>query len=218
MAPTRTRLSLNKRVAYPCQPPSNGSPATTISSATVKTTPEGLPLPFSTAKYQPNQMMPTVAPPTTDKTVPLPPPSIQPTQLLISSSVDSGNTSLSTNDTSGTAVTTDDASSIDLDEAFEFCKKIFDNVLDSMPIDKASTIRKRIENMYATWTENKLNRSAKIELYRIAKGIFFLAVFTLNVIRVLMLFVCHLHFFSFFSQPSTEIELMMQKKIIENSL
>lgn len=52
-ATTKPRLNLNKRVAFPVQP--SGSPAP---SQTVKTTAEGLPLPFSTAKYDPRAFNP----------------------------------------------------------------------------------------------------------------------------------------------------------------
>lgn len=52
----KPRLNLNKRVAFPVQ-----SGTATTTSQTVQTTAEGLPLPFSTAKYDPSRIFNPIA-------------------------------------------------------------------------------------------------------------------------------------------------------------
>lgn len=64
---TKPRLTLNKRVAFPVQS------GTAQTSQNVKTTTEGLPLPFSTAKYDPRIFNPV---PNTNQTQLPPPPSM----------------------------------------------------------------------------------------------------------------------------------------------
>lgn len=158
-APPKPRTSLNKRVAFPMQ---SSAPA----SGAVQTTAEGLPLPFSTTKYQPPPFD-SVAQPQTISSVPVvlpPPPStaLNPTAPLPSvfNPVETSNQSV------------DEA--FDADKAMQFCQSIFSGLAATMATNteqsKLSEIRKRLETLEQMWAENKINESAQKNLYQLAKG------------------------------------------------
>lgn len=161
--PARAKLSLNKRIAFPM----SGTSGTTTSTEKVKTTSEGLPLPFSTAKYktppsvfQPAPVAPAEPPPTS---IPLPPPSI-PRPSNEDDTLPPVAPSLSA---------TSDAS-VDLSTAREYCQLIFNRLADAMAskLDdgKMVEIRKRLDILNGMWLEEKLDRPTQIDLHRIAKG------------------------------------------------
>lgn len=151
----KTRLNLNKRVAFPLQ--SSGASSNT---SNVKTTAEGLPLPFSTAKYQPPPTA-DVLPPNPQQNVLAPPPisSLPPT---------SGNIT-ATKLVTSTAPQDD---SVDLTAAREFCFALFIRLLDSMKIDavKLSEIRKRLDTLNEMWIDNKFNENVQKDIFKLAKG------------------------------------------------
>lgn len=156
VGPPKMRLSLNKRIAYPQTGTSNPI------AANIKTTSEGLPLPFSTAKYQPGALPSHIRneiSATTSNV--LPPPMVS---VATPSSLSTTNITENVNN-----------QSVDLNEAFEYCNKIFSQTYGTLAIqmsnDKISGIQKRIDAMYGMWNENKLNELVKHDLYSIAKGI-----------------------------------------------
>lgn len=151
-APGKSRISLNKRVAFPMQ--SSGASST----SNVKTTAEGLPLPFSTAKYQPPSVSTEPLPAATQPALPPPPATIfnpsAPPQ----------------------AVPTELESNEDFDSATakDLTHSVFTRLVDAMTshtdAGKLSEIRKRLETLDQMWQENKLNESAQKNLYELAKG------------------------------------------------
>lgn len=150
--PTKTKLNLNKRIAFPMAG-SGGSPST---SSNVKTTAEGLPLPFSTAKYQtpPSVFQPAPsAPEATPVPLLLPPPVAIPVA-------------------STPPAATED--SLDSSTTREFCQLVFGRLSDAMALKldagKMTEIRKRLDILNGVWLEDKLDRSTQIDLYNIAKG------------------------------------------------
>lgn len=157
----RPRLSLNKRVAYP---QTNVSHPT---ASTVKTTAEGLPLPFSTAKYQPGMFPPNPAPIETVASSLPPPPPPPPSAPIPVSAATPSNVTMTTQ-----AI---DAQPVDLCEALDFCRKTFDRTFDALATqlsaDKVNGIRKRIDAMHSMWTEHKLKDAAKRDSFAIARGI-----------------------------------------------
>lgn len=165
--PAKTKLNLNKRIAFPMAGASgNASPA-----SSVKTTAEGLPLPFSTAKYktppsvfQPAPNAPDVPPPT----LPLPPPAAVPlpSESGLSEPIESAPVA------SAFLAPSDD--SVDLSTAREFCQSVFvrlsDAIASKLDAGKSTEIRKRLDLLNGIWLEDKLDRSTQIDLYNIAKG------------------------------------------------
>lgn len=158
-APAKPRTSLNKRVAFPMQ---SSAPA----SGAVQTTAEGLPLPFSTAKYQP-QPFDLNAPPQTISSAPVvlppPPPTVlNPTAPLpaVLNPVEASNQPVD--------------EEFDADGAMRFCHSIFSGLAETMAANtepsKLSEIRKRLESLEQMWRENKLDESAQKNLYQLAKG------------------------------------------------
>lgn len=150
----KPRTSLNKRVAFPMQ----SSPA---SQTTVKTTTEGLPLPYSTAKYQPPPPAPlsSASPPPPPTALPPPPPSSDNTAVPPATQ----------------SVTADDFDSM---SARERCHSIFGQIADKMATSTHSTepgklneIRKRLESLHHMWTDNKLDEAVQKKLYALAKGL-----------------------------------------------
>ncbi|XP_031628222.1 steroid receptor RNA activator 1-like [Contarinia nasturtii] len=151
----KPRISLNKRVAFPMQ--SSGT-----TSANVKTTAEGLPLPFSTAKYQPPPQMPTI--PIAEAPVmppPIAPPPIAPPALNPPSIPIKTPTTEAVND------------GFDSATAREFSNSIFARLIDGLTIDvgKLSEIRKRLELLDQMWQENKLNAASQQILFQLAKAL-----------------------------------------------
>lgn len=150
----KPRLNLNKRVAFPMQ--SSGA----SSSSNVKTTAEGLPLPFSTAKYQPPPMNtpPTLPPANTQPVIPPPllPPSCDQSTLIES-----------------TPVQTSDET-FDAEAAEQLCNATFTRLIDAMATNtdqaKMSEIQKRIDILNQMWKESKLGELVQKILYDLAKG------------------------------------------------
>lgn len=156
-AVVKPRTSLNKRVAFPMQ--SSGA-----TSSSVKTTSEGLPLPFSTAKYQPpstiNPLPYMGSMPQNVLSLPLPPP---PSTIL--------GTSESASTTSREAIN----EHFDPETAKQFSNSVFIRLVDAMvdintDTNKIAEIRKRIEVLDQMWQENKLSDAVQIIVYQLAKG------------------------------------------------
>lgn len=155
----KPRTSLNKRVAFPMQ-------SSAASSSNVKTTAEGLPLPFSTAKYQP-PMDSAPVPPSSSSTHPvLPPP---PTSTIFTPSAPPPPPPTDNSTESA-------ADAFEPPEARQFCQSVFSNLVEQMASttdqNKLSEIQKRLECLEQMWQENKLNESAQKNLYQLAKGKF----------------------------------------------
>lgn len=150
----KPRLNLNKRVAFPMQ--SSGA----ASSSNVKTTAEGLPLPFSTAKYQPPPMSTSTLPEINPKPVlpPLPPP---PSTANSSGPVE-------------TAATQPPEEAFDSATAEQVCRSTFARLTEAMATNtdaaKMSEIRKRLEVLNQMWKENRLNEAVQKVLYDLATG------------------------------------------------
>lgn len=142
----KPRTSLNKRIAFPMQ---SGASA---NSSNVKTTAEGLPLPFSTAKYKPSpmnstpeQIVPAALPP------PPPPVAIfNPSENVIS-----------------TEPTPSDEA-FDSTKARDFCHSIFMRLVDGLDAGKLTEIRKRIELLNETW--DKLDEPVQRNLHDLGEG------------------------------------------------
>lgn len=156
----KPKLNLNKRVAFPLQ--SSGSNS---SNTSVKTTSEGLPLPFSTAKYQPPAAQADVDHSTPVQAPILPPPP--------------SNAPPSTSDAiESAAVSTSDAlinqSPHSQADYREYCKQIFHRVTDAisptMNWAKIAEIRKRLEVLNGMWLDGKLSAATELNLYELAKG------------------------------------------------
>lgn len=147
------RLNLNKRVAFPMQ--SSGA----ASSSNVKTTSEGLPLPFSTAKYQPPPMTTSTIPEISPQPV-LPPPPPPSTSNL------SGPVEI--------AAAQPSEETFDSASAEKLCRSTFARLTEAMATNtdaaKMSEIRKRLEVLNQMWKENRLNESGQKVLYDLATG------------------------------------------------
>lgn len=136
--------------------------ATPPSTSNVKTAESGLPLPFSTAKYNPVSSTST-SPLITTATLP---PSLPPLPTQSAGSK--------------VASTTPAALIADVDllevpsDAKEICHRIFMLALasspDSLETVKQNEIEKRLEILFTTWTNGQLNKDAERYVYGIAKG------------------------------------------------
>lgn len=155
----KPRLNLCKRVAFPMQ--SGATP----SGSNVKTTSEGLPLPYSTAKYQPPPLMnPTLLseqPRPSFVLAPPPPVAIfNPIQNVLASA--ESMQSESSNEP------------FDLVAAREFCHLIFMRLIDQMDksIDaaKLTEMRKRMDLLNDMWVENKFDEVVQRKLYDLGRG------------------------------------------------
>lgn len=152
--PSKPRTSLNKRVAFPMQ-------SSAASQTSVKTTAEGLPLPYSTAKYQQPPMYSTSPPTQTSSSPPPPPPLLPPP----SSSMSSINPTQSATE----------KDNFDSATACEQCHSIFGHIADKMDATeptKLNEIRKRLESLHQMWQENKLDDAVQRNLCALAKGLF----------------------------------------------
>lgn len=149
----KPRTSLNKRVAFPMQ-----SSAAAVSS-NVKTTAEGLPLPFSTAKYKPPSVTPLIPEASSTPQPVLPPP---PSAVL--------NPSIPHQSTSTKPV----GEAFDSMTAKQFSNSVFGRLVDSMATTtdagKMTEIRKRLDALDQMWQESKLDESAQKKLFQLAKG------------------------------------------------
>lgn len=158
--PMKTKVNLNKRVAFPLQGNGNN---TNASHTNVKTSAEGLPLPFSTAKYEPPASLLQPQNIVEQPTVSLPPPP------SLSTTIES-----KLNATSVSLSESSKPSSIDLTNARDFCRKIFSHLTDQMAakIDaiKLTEIRKRLDILNEMWLNGKFDQSIQIVLYNIALG------------------------------------------------
>lgn len=153
----KPRTSLNKRVAFPMQ-------SSAASQTTVKTTAEGLPLPYSTAKYQPPPPVSSASPPPQTSSPPptlLPPPPSSSAPLVSSSA----------------SQPIDASDNFDSVSAREQCHSIFGHIADKMANSshsaepsKLNEIRKRLESLYHMWQENKLDDAVQKNLFALAKG------------------------------------------------
>lgn len=152
--PNKTRTNLNKRVAFPMQ----SAGATTTSN--VKTTAEGLPLPFSTAKYQPPAMNTSPLPESTTVLSPPPPPT-----TIFNPSVP-----VPTTTTEPINETFDSAA------ARQLSHSVFTRLADAMAtnsdVGKINEIRKRLETLDQMWQENKFDESVQKKLHELVKGKF----------------------------------------------
>lgn len=153
-APGKPRTNLNKRVAFPMQ--SSGA----TSSSNVKTTAEGLPLPFSTAKYQPPSADMAPLPETTTVLSPPPPPTVtlNPSFPLPT-----------------TIPTTESANEVlNTEEARQLTNVVFNRLINAMTANtdagKLNEIRKRLETLDQMWQENKLDETVQRKLYELVKG------------------------------------------------
>lgn len=157
----KSRLNLSKRVAFPMQ-----SGAAPISS-NVKTTSEGLPLPYSTAKYQP-LMNPTLSPaqPTPSSTSATPPP--PPPPLAIFNPIQNVSTSAESKQSESSKEPFDSVA------AREFCHSIFMRLIDQMDesIDavKLTETRKRMDVLNDMWIENRFDEVVQHKLYNLGRG------------------------------------------------
>lgn len=151
MPSARPRLNLNKRVAFPMQ---SGS---TTSNSSVKTTAEGLPLPFSTAKYQPTQMNATLPESNVQQATALPPP-----PPLILGEVG--------NIFTPPAAEENTVAAFEPSAARDFCHMIFIRFADQMDAVKGTEIRKRIESLNEMWIGNKFDETLQQSLYKLAHG------------------------------------------------
>lgn len=153
----KPRLNLSKRVAFPMQ-----SGAAT-SGSNVKTTSEGLPLPYSTAKYQP--------PPDINPTIALAKPSsvlAPPPQVAIFNPVQ--NVPI----TAGPMQSETPNEPFDSVAAREFCHSLFMRLIDQMDksIDavKLTEMRKRMDLLNDMWVENKFDKVVQQKLYDLGRG------------------------------------------------
>lgn len=153
----KPRTSLNKRVAFPMQ-------SSVATSSSVETTAEGLPLPFSTAKYQPPLTInPLPEMSSMPQNVLSPPPAPPPSTILSSSE--------SASTTSREAIN----EHFDPETAKHFSNSVFIRLVDAMGTNNTDTIktaeiRKRIEVLDQMWQENKLSDAVQIIIYQLAKG------------------------------------------------
>lgn len=155
----KPRTNLNKRVAFPMQ---SGS---AVTNSNVKTTAEGLPLPFSTAKYQPSTAT-GLAPEVTLTSQPVLPPPPSSSAIL--------NPSVSSQTTLTQLEPEPVSETIDSVTAKEFSISIFNRLVDAMTANndagKISEIRKRLDVMDQMWQQSQLDESAQKKLYQLAKG------------------------------------------------
>lgn len=153
---SKPRLNLNKRVAFPMQ-----SSAVT-SSSNVKTTAEGLPLPFSTAKYNPTIFDPSAE---NDLQKPLPPPAFPPSAVnsteIVSDKIDS-------------TPDADSSCTFDSKAAQEYCYLTFVRLVDAMEssvdANKTIEIRKRLDILNDMWNDNKFDEGIQKTLHSLAEG------------------------------------------------
>lgn len=154
----KPRLNLSKRVAFPMQ--SGASP----SSSNVKTTSEGLPLPYSTAKYQPPSLINPTLPPEqpVSSSVLAPPPVAIFNPLQNVPTTFESQQSESSNEPFESVV------------AREFCHSIFMRLIDQMDnsIDavKLTEMRKRMDLLNDMWVENKFDEVVQQKLYDLGRG------------------------------------------------
>lgn len=154
-ASARPRLNLNKRVAYPMS--STNIPA----ASSVKTTAEGLPLPFSTAKYQPSALPPHIQSEVQPTPNILPPPMATAPPMASDAS-----TALPV----ASVPQTPNALPVD---ALDVCNKVFGKAFQSHESAEQAApedIRKRMDVLNAMWKEDKLSEAVKGDLYSLAKG------------------------------------------------
>lgn len=149
-------------VAFPMQ-------SAAASQTTVKTTTEGLPLPYSTAKYQPPAPLSSATIPPTP-TLPPPPPS----SLSCSGPPPSASSSASID--AAPSISTEN---FDSTSTRDQCHLIFGQFADKMATSTNSTepsklneIRKRLESLHHMWLDNKLDDAVQKNLYALAKGLF----------------------------------------------
>lgn len=184
----RPKLSLNKRVAFPMQ----GGVSST--SSNVKTTAEGLPLPISTAKYQPPPMLPNemnTIPSSQPPSVLPPPPigisqSVQPPLLTTINQMPTvsqnqpillppQSTPVSASTSENIPLANQDLpSDLSSNEMHVFCQKAFATLAEKMAAteepSKLHEIQKRLDIFNKMWTENKFTTLVQQKLYDIAKG------------------------------------------------
>lgn len=163
----KPRTSLNKRVAFPMQ-------SAAASQTTVKTTAEGLPLPYSTAKYQPPPSAPLGSASLPPQTM-SPPPTLPPPP---SSSASAGPAPQASSSASP-PIDVAPLDNFDSTSAREQCHSIFGQFAEKMATSthatepsKLNEIRKRLESLHHMWLENKLDDAVQKNLHALAKGLF----------------------------------------------
>lgn len=169
----RTKLNLNKRVAFPLQG------GTSTASQNVKTTAEGLPLPFSTAKYQPPPMTANQPP---AQSILLPPPTANQTPVttttqpvLLPPPPTAASTSAAPSEIIPHA-NQDIPSDLTSNDMHELCQKTFSTLAEKMAAieepSKLHEIQKRLDIFNKMWTDNKFTELVQQKLYDIAKGLY----------------------------------------------
>lgn len=156
----KSRPNLNKRVAFPMQ--ASASSNTTA----IKTAESGLPLPFSTAKYNPNAspIPPQGIPPPTSTSIVPPPISTLPPSIG----------ALKTAQGDQPTVAQSESTEVPLN-AQEFCQNVFAQFVKSPPEPhdaiKMGEIEKRLDILYRMWSTGLFAKEIEKRLYLIAKGI-----------------------------------------------
>lgn len=162
----KNRPNLNKRVAFPMQ--TSASSNTTA----IKTAESGLPLPFSTAKYNPNasaMQSQAVPPPTSSSIVP------PPMSSALPPSTDASKTAQNDQPT----VAQSESTEVPLN-AREYCQNVFGKIVKSPPEPhdaiKMGEIEKRLDILYRMWSTGQFSKEIEKRLYLIAKGIIDLSI------------------------------------------
>lgn len=157
---TKTKLNLNKRVAFPLQ--SSSSPQqTTVTN--VQTSSVGLPLPLSGSRVPPSDFnLPPTKPPTVGSLPPPPPLAASSGTYVIKPSVDNQTVAVVT-----------DTEEVDTEKWRDFSWNIFQRFLSDITSDQqinVEEIRKRINLMNDAWLANSLPAPVQSILYQMAKG------------------------------------------------
>lgn len=189
---TKTKLNLNKRIAFPLQSNVSVSDTKTVSPTMpmkVETSGGGLPMPFARVPFVPSSTSTTAdniagLPPSPNNLPPPPPPPSFSMSLAGAAS---------SNDWSpAERVETKPCSpqpNITSEEALEYINDIFMTTLNTSFKDdhtKSDVIQKRLDTMRTMWLEQKFNNVIQETLYNIAKGN--LVTFMLYAVRHTYLF------------------------------
>lgn len=168
--PTKTKLNLNKRIAFPIQASDNSAalPKMEISGA-------GLPMPFAKVKLNVNDSSATVP---VINNVPLqPPPSSMTSLQKPCESVKESNYSSNLSEKLGNS----------LEPVMDTLREI-NGALASTDSSKVEEIDKRLKILETMWTDGKIDDKLKILLVNTAKGRVFSIKFSANFVFILLLY------------------------------